>query len=57
MTILRPLLRIPLGIVRLLLKLLRRSVKLTLMVAAAAALLMLLDTLLLDADNDRPDSS
>ena len=56
MTILRPLLRIPLGIVRLLLKLLRRSVKLTLMVAAAAALLMLLDTLLLDADNDRPDS-
>ena len=56
MIVLRTLLRIPLGIVRLLLKLLRKSAKLTLMAAAAGALLMLLDTLLLDADNDRPIS-
>ncbi|MEP7215531.1 MAG: hypothetical protein ABI782_04710 [Anaerolineaceae bacterium] len=56
MTILRTLLRIPAGIIRLLLKLVRKAVKLTLLVAVAGALLMLLDTLLLDAHNDRPAS-
>lgn len=56
MTILRNLVRVPLGIVGLLLRLLRKSVKFALVVTALGALLMVLDTLLLDADNDRPAS-
>ena len=57
MIILRALLRIPFLLARLLLAVVRKSVKLTLFAAAAGALLMVLDTLLLDADNDRPDES
>ena len=54
MIILRTLVRVLLGIGGLLLTLVRKSVKLTLIAAAAGALLMALDTLLLEADNDRP---
>ncbi len=57
MIILRALVRIPFLLVRLLLAIVRKSVKLTLFAAAAAALLMVLDTLLLDVDNDRPDAT
>ncbi|MEO6399007.1 MAG: hypothetical protein ABIP13_11110 [Tepidiformaceae bacterium] len=53
MIILRPILRILLGLVRLLLTLGRKTVKLTLLGAAAGALLMALDALLLDSEEDR----
>lgn len=54
MIILRTLARASLGIGRLLLMLVRKSVKLTLIAAAAGTLLMVLDTLLLDAEIERP---
>ncbi len=57
MIILRALVRIPLLVARLLKAIVRKSVKLTFFAAAAGALLMVLDTLLLDADNDRPDAT
>lgn len=57
MLILRILLRSLLAIARLCLALVKKSVKLTLITATAAALLMVLDTLLLEADNDRPGGS
>ena len=57
MIILRTLVRVLLGIGGLLLTLVRKSVKLTLIAAAAGVLLMVLDTLLLEADNDRPGGS
>ena len=57
MMILRILLRLTLAIGRLLLAVVRKSVKLTLAGVATAAILMVLDTLLLEADNDRPGGS
>ena len=57
MLILRTLLRSLLAIARLCLALVKKSVKLTLITATAATLLMVLDTLLLEADNDRPGGS
>lgn len=53
MQILRTLLRLPLALGRLLFRALRTSLRLALLTAAAGALLMILDVLLLDADNDR----
>ena len=57
MMILRILLRLILAIGRLLLAVVKKSVKLTLIGVATGAILMVLDTLLLEADNDRPDAS
>ena len=57
MMILRILLRLILAIGRLLLAVVMKSVKLTLAGVATAAILMVLDTLLLEADNDRPGGS
>lgn len=57
MMILRILLRLILAIGRLLLAVVRKALKLTLIAAAAGVLLMVLDTLLLEADNDRPGGS
>lgn len=57
MMILRILLRLILAIGRLLLAVVKKSVKLTLAGVATAAILMVLDTLLLEADNDRPGGS
>ena len=57
MLILRILLRLILAIGRLLLVVVKKSVKLTLAGVATAAILMVLDTLLLEADNDRPGGS
>ena len=57
MLILRILLRLILAIGRLLLAVVKKSVKLTLIGVATGALLMVLDTLLLAADNDRPGAS
>ena len=54
MLILRILLRLILAIGRLLLAVVKKSVKLTLIGVATGAILMVLDTLLLEADNDRP---
>ena len=54
MIILRTLVRALWGIGGLLLMLVRKALKLTLIAAAAGAILMVLDTLLLEADNDRP---
>ena len=54
MMILRPLLRIPLALLRLILTIGRKTLKLTLLGAAAGALLMVLDALLLDSEDDRP---
>lgn len=57
MMILRILLRLILAIGRLLLAVVKKSVKLTLAGVATAAILMVLDTLLLEAGNDRPGGS
>ncbi|MEO6100220.1 MAG: hypothetical protein ABIQ34_07870 [Tepidiformaceae bacterium] len=59
MIILRILLRLILAIGRLLLVVVKKSVKLTLAGVATAAILMVLDALLLEAENDRhrPDAS
>lgn len=57
MMILRILLRLILAIGRLLLAVVKKSVKLTLIGVATGAILMVLDTLLLEADNDRPGGS
>ncbi len=57
MMILRILLRLILAIGRLLLAVVKKSVNLTLIGVATGALLMVLDTLLLEADNDRPGAS
>ena len=57
MMILRILLRLILAIGRLLLAVVKKSVKLTLASVATAAILMVLDTLLLEADIDRPVGS
>ena len=57
MMILRILLRLILAIGRILLAVVRKALKLTLAGVATAAILMVLDTLLLEADNDRPDGS
>ena len=57
MIILRILLRLILAIGRLLLAVVKKSVKLTFAGVATAVILMVLDTLLLEADNDRPGGS
>ena len=57
MIILRAVLRIPFAVGRLLLKLVRKLVKVTLLAAAAGTLLVVLDALLLDSDDARPDGS
>ena len=54
MMVLRPLLRILLALLRLILTLGRKTLKLTLVGAAAGALLVVLDALLLDSEEDRP---
>lgn len=57
MIILRAVLRIPVAVGRLVLTLVRKLVKVTLLAAAAGMLLVVLDALLLDSDDATPDGA